>query len=310
MSVLIGDTAAETALDRTQFIGASEFGAVLGLDRYRSRIDVYNDKLGLTEAFAGNKHTQRGVRLEAIAAEYFTETTGRKVQRRNQAYVHPDYPFIVGHIDRKIVGEDGILEVKCPSRGAFYAMQKKGLPDSYIAQAHGYMGLSGYHKLTWLIFCADLWDAAIFEIEFDEKIYQSSINAVRDFWFEHIVPRNPPVEKGEEKERMEFERVGGDLIIRDDLQEDANMLIDAIKIKKDGDDLFEMAKERLLERIERVEGSYQAGSLRFYWKSQPGRHTLDKKRLQAENPQINLKDYEKQGADFQTFRTYVKHEGE
>jgi putative phage-type endonuclease len=296
--------------ERRQYIGASEFGAILGLDRYRSRLDVYNEKLGLTAGFAGNRHTERGIRLESIAADYFTETTGRKTSRRNAAYIHKDYPFIVGHIDRKIVGEDAILEIKCPSRGSFYAMQKTGLPDSYIVQAQGYLGLSGYRKLTWLVFCADLWDAAIFEIEFDEKIYLSAVNAVRDFWFEHIVPQNPPVEKAEEKERLEFERVGGDLIIREDegALEDANMLVDAIKIKQEGETLFELAKERLLERVERVEGSYQAGRLRFYWKSQPGRLTLDKKRLQAEHPELDLGSYEKQGKDFQTFRTYVQGE--
>src|SRR6185369_3739274 len=143
-------------------------------------------------------HTERGNRLEAIAADYFTETTGKELRRRSEAFVHPEHRFIVGHIDRKFVGERRIAEIKCPSVASFRRLQREGLPESYIVQANAYMGLSGYPSLTWIIFCADLWDAAIFPTEFDEGIYQASINAAVKLWYDHILTGIPPVPSPED----------------------------------------------------------------------------------------------------------------
>jgi putative phage-type endonuclease len=163
-------------IERRKYLGASEVAAVLGLDRYKTPLDVYNEKTGFSAPFEGNKHTERGNRLEAIAAEYYTEQTGVQLRRYNGAFVSEKYPFIVGHVDRIVVGEKRLVEIKCPSVAAFRRMQREGLPDSYQIQAQVYMHLGGFPKLTWVIFCADVWDAAIFDIEFDKAIAIAAID--------------------------------------------------------------------------------------------------------------------------------------
>jgi predicted phage-related endonuclease len=70
-----------SASDRQKYLGASEIAAVLGIDKWRTPLDIYNSKLGLIAPFEGNNHTERGNRLEAIAADYYTELTGRKLRR-------------------------------------------------------------------------------------------------------------------------------------------------------------------------------------------------------------------------------------
>ena len=57
-------------------IGASEVGAVLGLHPYQTPLDVYLDKRGLVEPFAGNAYTRWGLKFEALIAEAYTEEAG------------------------------------------------------------------------------------------------------------------------------------------------------------------------------------------------------------------------------------------
>jgi putative phage-type endonuclease len=181
-----------SAEDRRKFIGASEIAAILGLDRYKTILDIYNSKLGLVPAFEGNAHTLRGQRLEAVAADYYFELTGRKLRRYTRAYAHKEHSFIQGHIDRIVEGESSIAEIKCPSVAAYRKIQREGLPDSWQIQMQVYMGLSGHKSCVVIVFCADAWDLLHFEIEFDADIYQASIDAAERFWNCHVLTGIPP----------------------------------------------------------------------------------------------------------------------
>jgi len=292
--------------ERRSYIGASEIAAIMNLDRYKTPLDVYNEKLGLVTPFEGNNHTERGKKLEAIAAAEYTELTGHKLQRRTQTFSHPVHSFIVGHIDRVFVGHKRLAEIKCPSVAAFRKYQREGLPDSMIVQLQVYMGLTGYRNATWLIFCADAWDLAEFDIEFDETIFNAAINAAVKFWTECVLAERMPEIAEEDKSSIEFQKIGGDVTFRDDegFRGDMLALREAEQIIKDGEELKTLAKERVLDRIERTYGRYEGFGMRLYFAQQAGRKTFDKKRLAAEHPEIDLAAYDKQGAPFETFRTF------
>jgi putative phage-type endonuclease len=295
-----------TAEERQSYIGASDVAAILGLDRYRTALDVFNEKLGLTEPFLGNKHTERGNRLEAVAAEEYTAFTGIKLRRRNDAFVHPEHSFIQGHIDRMVVGEQRIVEIKAPSIAAYRSHQRNGLPDSYQIQAQTYMGLSGINKLTWVIFCADAWDFISFDVEFDPTLYATAISGAVDFWNNHILAGNPPIPSAMDKPAMEFEKIGGDVTKRSDeaFISAAADLLEADRILKDADELKKLAKAALVEAIEGKHGRYEGGGLRLYYSQQAGRKTFDHKKLAATNPSLDLEPYFKTGNPFDVFKTF------
>jgi putative phage-type endonuclease len=297
--------------ERRRYLGASEIAAVMGLDKWRTPLDVFQEKTGISQPFAGNKHTERGNRLEAIAAEMFTEITGRKLMRKTSGLEHPDYPFIRGHIDRIIVGEQAIAEIKCPSIAAYRKYQREGLPESMVIQMQIYLGLTGYKSGTWLIFCADAWDLATFEIEFDQAIYDAAVKAAVEFWkntANGIAPTPSTEEKGELK--LQIERIaaqgneGGLVVYRDDetFTARAQALSEAISLKRDAEELFEIAKKDILDAVENECGIYEGGGLRVYYTESAGRKTLDKKAVAAAG--IDLSPFEKQGSPFKTFKTY------
>lgn len=298
-----------SAEDRRKFIGASEIAALLGLDRYKTILDIYNSKLGLVAPFDGNNHTQRGQRLEAIAADYYTELTGRKLRRYTRAYAHKTHSFIQGHIDRIVEGEGTIAEIKCPSVAAYRKIQREGLPDSWQIQMQVYMGLSGHKNCVVIVFCADAWDMAHFELEFDDTIYHASIDAAERFWHCHVLTEVAPElpTSGAKKPEFELTKTDGTVTFRDDETFIAKSvsLIEAIQLVSDAEQLFEMAKKDYIEAVEDAPGIYECAGLRVHFNEREGRKTFDKKALAAKHPEIVLSDFEKVGKPYKEFRPYV-----
>ncbi len=294
-----------TAEERREYIGASEIAAIMCLDRYRTPLDVYNIKVGLSAPFEGNNHTERGNNLEAIAANYYTEKTGIKLRRHNEGFVDKEFPMVRGHLDRMVVGEKRLIEIKCPSVAAFRRLQRDGLPDSFIIQAQAYMRLSGVPRLTWVIFCADAWDAATFDIDYDADVAAVAFKAAADFWRDHIEPQIPPVETAaEQKVNFELAKIGGFATDRDDqaFVDAAARLREATDLAREAGELLESAKADVLAVIEGIPGIYQGGGLRLHYTEQAGRKSFDKKAAAADG--IDLSKYEKVGNPFPVFRPY------
>lgn len=294
--------------ERRKYLGASEVAAVLGLDRFKTPLDVYNEKTGFSIPFEGNNHTERGNALEAIAADYFTKQTGKQLRRRSEAFAHPAHSFIVGHVDRVIVGEKHLIEIKAPSIAAFRRMQREGLPESYVIQANVYMGLASMPKLTFVIFCADAWDAAIFTLDFDGEIYATAINAAFEFWTKHVLTQTPPAFDAPAAD-IEIAKQGGIMTVRDDegFIAKAQALKEASDLKRDAEELFEIAKKDLIDSFEGVPGCYQVpGLARIYYSQSAGRVSFDKKALKAAHPELDLSRFEKQGKGFFTLRSYFE----
>jgi putative phage-type endonuclease len=292
--------------ERRTYLGASEIAAAIGLDKYRTPLDLYREKVGEATPFEGNKHTLRGTRLEQIAAEYYTEITGLKLRRSTRDYIHPN-GFIRGHIDRIIEGQQKLAEIKCPSIAAYRKIQREGLPTSYLLQLQIYLGLSEYKKGVFIVFCADAFDIAHFEIDFDKEIYTSAIAGAVKFW-NNVVTRTPPAAEPSEKDAaVELTRIGGSVTFRDDesFLSKAQTLREATQLRKDGEELYELAKQEMLEEIEREPGCYEGGGVRIHYSQRSGRKTFNKKRLAADYPQIPLSNYEDVGSPYNEFRTYI-----
>ena len=74
---------------------------------------------------------------------------------------------------------------------------------------------------------------------------------------------------------------------------------------------MEMAKAKVAEIMTSEKASICEGSgLRFYSKPTKGRLTTDLKKLQADNPSVNLQDYQKRGNDFMTLRAFEIREAQ
>ena len=132
---------------RKNGIGGSDAGVLLGFNRYKGQFNVYVDKVTEhTEDLSENEKVYWGNVFEPIVAKEFARRTGKKVERVNAILRHPKYEYIIANIDRRVVGENAILE--CKTTGAFNEAEWKDeeIPESYICQCQHYMAVTGAEK--------------------------------------------------------------------------------------------------------------------------------------------------------------------
>ena len=183
------------ALRRKLGIGGSDAGAVLGFNPYKSAYELWAEKTGKIPEFEGNLTTEVGSYLEDFVAKLFEKETGKKVRRKNRILVNSEYPFAFGDIDRVVVGENAVLEIKTTNSFPVMKKVKNGeFPEQWYAQVVHYMAIGGFKKayLSVLINCREF---KIFELERDEAEICALMNEEREFW-ERVQRDEPPLADG------------------------------------------------------------------------------------------------------------------
>lgn len=274
-------------LERREYLGITDVAALLNKsDRGRTALDVYREKVGLAD-YTETPDSKRGKKLEAIAAEEWSEATGKTVVREPKALIHPRLGFLRGHLDFRVKETKRPLEIKCPRSSRFHRIKGEGLPASHIIQGQGYALLDEAPSIDWGIFCADVWVIIPFTLTTDKRLGLRIEDAADRFWNEHVLPMKPPKAVNDaDKENLELDKVGGELEIRDDMDylEAGRLLREAKRILDDGDELFELAKQRVLLAIANKIGKYQGGCLRLNYFETKGRTSFKKDRLIEAKP--------------------------
>lgn len=165
-------------------LGGSDMSAVLGVNQWRSPLDVWLDKTSDTVEEKESEPMYWGTILEDIVAQEFSKRTGYKVRNNNFTLQSEQYPYLLANIDREIVGLDAGLE--CKTANAFKAEEWQGdnVPDAYYIQCQHYMAVTG--KASWWIACLVGGNTFYYkEIKRDEEIIKAIIDTGLEFW--HLV---------------------------------------------------------------------------------------------------------------------------
>lgn len=108
---------------RREGIGGSDAPVVAGVDPWKSRLELYAEKLGLGVGDSGSEAAEWGLRLETAIAQAYQEETGREVTDEGQFTItyHPEHRFMRATLDRLVKDPKrgpGILQIK--TTGAHY----------------------------------------------------------------------------------------------------------------------------------------------------------------------------------------------
>ncbi|MCA9407026.1 MAG: YqaJ viral recombinase family protein, partial [Candidatus Omnitrophica bacterium] len=166
-----------------------------------SPYEVWRDKTGKTtpeekHAVAELEQVQLGTLLEPKIAEMYTIRTGRKVARVNQPIVNAKFPsFMRGNIDRRVVGQQSLLE--CKNVGYHMAQKAFGeagtdeVPEYQLIQVMYYLMLKEYPEgeLAALLGGNTF---RIFNILFDAELGELMRQAGEYFWTENVLKDIPP----------------------------------------------------------------------------------------------------------------------
>ena len=205
---------------RASRLTASAFGNALGFWR-GGRAELWEEKLGLSEPFAGNDATEWGTGREDEAVEAYKRLTGADVSHMLFRVLSPDEAelwlgaspdgLIAGAgTDAETVAEraenaprvPGVLEIKCPwNKGdPLNAVPYPTVPWYYVPQVQGLMAV--FDRPYCDVFCYTVRNgAAIYRVRRDAQYWTAMYKALSDFWWQHVVPGKHALAAGEDPER-------------------------------------------------------------------------------------------------------------
>jgi putative phage-type endonuclease len=178
---------------RHKFIGGSDAAAAIGINPYKTPVDLYFEKIGQAEPFNGNERTYWGNVLEQPVANRLAEETGFKLRRHGQTLIAANHPFMGCHLDFKVTGQPIVVEIKT---GGFFTRKDWGpsgsdeIPDQYLVQIHHQMICAGYDKALVGVLLGGQ-EFRHYEIGFDKDLAQIIVEKETEFW-QHVTTRTPP----------------------------------------------------------------------------------------------------------------------
>lgn len=270
-------------------IGGSDAAVIMGMNPYKSLYQLWLEKTGQAEPedLSDNQFVYWGTKNEANIAEWFTETTGKKVQRLGTLR-SKKHPFMLANVDRTVIGENAGLEIKTAGVSQYSKWKDDEIPDAYYCQCCHYMAVTG----------ADYWYIAVLlggnearwkRIERNEEDIKALIKAEMDFWYMVQTRTAPPVDGSLSCSQALASRYAESHEEEIMLPEEADTLIARIN----GDtEIMEKLKEQISlnqNRLKEMLGDAEAGrvgSFKVTWKSMAGRESLPLSKLKKANPSL------------------------
>jgi len=177
--------------ERMKGIGGSDAAKVLGVSRWGGPLSVYLEKKGLYTPDDPGEPAYWGTVLEDVVAREFEKRSGLRVQRQNKIFTHPDYPWMLANIDRRIVGKNKGLECKTASNFMGDEWEGDELPDSYYIQIQHYMAVMGWES-CWVACLIGGQRYVQKEVQRNSELINTIIEKEREFWEDHFLKDVPP----------------------------------------------------------------------------------------------------------------------
>ncbi len=194
---------------RNTGLGGSDAGTVLGVNPYKTPLQLYLEKRGELEAedISSKEAVHFGNILEDVVAAEYARRTGQRVERCTTMLRHPQHNWMLGNLDRLVWEGDKrpqykgqirtrkLLECKT-ALGRFVDKTMWGpdgtdeVPISYLAQCQHYMAVTDAEQCDLAVMMAGP-EFRIYHIHRDDELIGQMIEREGEFW-ERIQTGNAP----------------------------------------------------------------------------------------------------------------------
>lgn len=288
-------------LDRGQWlevrrggIGSSDAATAVGLNPYKSQLELWLEKTGRQPANDEQPDMDDprywGTLLEPYVAVAYQQKTGRKVRKLNAVLQHRTLPFMLANLDREVVGDPEVQILECKTAGEFGSrLWKEGVPEYVQLQVQHQLAVTGKHAAdVAVLLCGQ--DLQIYRIDRDDDIIARLVVLEARFW-ECVETDTPPAADGSESAARALRNLypGNDTSL--DFTGDVALcqVFDELAGLRSELDAQQQRAETLKQAIQQAMGDaskafFANGSL-TYRRAKDGT-SLDAKRLTAECPDI------------------------
>ncbi|MCE1003797.1 MULTISPECIES: YqaJ viral recombinase family nuclease [unclassified Pseudomonas] len=188
---------------RKQGIGSSDAAAAVGLNPYKSQLELWLEKTGrdasMPKADPQDEESPLywGNVLEPIVAWHYSKRSQHKVRRINAVLQHPDpaLPWMLANIDREVIGAPDVQILECKTAGINGArLWKEGVPEYVQLQVMHQLAVTGKQAADVAVLLGG-HQLEIHRIARDEALIARLIDLERLFW-DYVVSDTPPPADG------------------------------------------------------------------------------------------------------------------
>ena len=283
------------SVDRSKYIGGSDIGAILGLSRFKTPLEVWMEKTGKETKKADSLPLRFGSFAEDFVAREYSRATGFELTHDESIYIHPEHAFMSAHIDRFIleVGSSSptrILECKTAnpfSSGDWGEIGSDEVPMSYLCQCIWYMAITGIEKTDLAVLFGNS-DFRIYEVARDQGLEELVIAKATTFWNEYVLKDIPPPVQSEADCQTIFSKgdpaksieAGQDTL---ELTKRLHTLNSEIDVREEE---LSSIKQIIMSQMGEAELLTFKGRALASWKAPKPSFRLDSKALELEHPEI------------------------
>jgi putative phage-type endonuclease len=284
------------SVDRTKYIGGSDIGAILGLSKFRTPLEVWMEKTGKEVRQLDSLPLRFGTFAEEFVASEYARATGFELLHDESIYIHPTHPMMSAHVDRFILG-DGLsnpatrlLECKTANpfaRGEWGEPGTDQVPMSYLCQCIWYMAITGIEQCDLAVLFGNS-DFRIYEIARDLELEALVIERALNFWKEYVLKDIPPPAQTESDCQALFKKSDPSKTIEAN-PKTAELIRQLQSLSKQGDDVDEQIiqiKQHIMNEMKEAEVLSYQGNVIATWKAPKHSFRLDSKRLELEAKEI------------------------
>lgn len=294
--------------ERKTYIGGSDLGAILGINNFRTELDVYFEKTseGVAEDTAGEA-AYWGTVLEDVVAQEYAKRTGFKIEKPAGLIRHSEYPFIACNLDYWVIDDEGnrhILECKTANQMKVTCWGEEGtdqIPESYLYQVAYYAAITGASRVDVAVLIGGQ-DFRIYRYDKDEVKESQLIIAAKKFWNNHVLAEVPPKPRTQEDAAKLYPKANGlEVRANDTILDKVNNLQDLKArektISEEIKDLQLCIKDYMQES-EVLVG--EEGHCYATWKNNKGRKSVDQNKLKEQYSDI-YKECLKESSGYRIF---------
>jgi putative phage-type endonuclease len=301
--------------DRTKYIGGSDIGAILGLSKFRTPLDVWMEKTGKEVRKLDSLPLRFGSFAEEFVASEYARATGFELLHDESIYIHPTYPFMSAHIDRFVLGDairngmgntaSRLLECKTAnpfSRGEWGEPGTDQVPMSYLCQCIWYMAITGIEQCDLAVLFGNS-DFRIYEIARDLELEALVIEKALHFWNEYVLKDIPPPAQTEGDYQALFKKSDPSKTIEANPKTvELIRQLQTLSTKSgDVDTQITEIKQHIMNEMKEAEVLSYQGNVIATWKAPKLSFRLDSKRLEKEEKEV----YERYKMPVQSSRRLV-----
>lgn len=268
---------------RMHGIGGSDAPVIAGASPYKTAVELWQEKTGQIAPpnLDDVEVIQWGNLLEDVVADEFSRRTGLKLRRVNETLADRRDPFLMAHLDRRVVGERALVEIKTTR------YQDGDAPRAdHVLQVMHYMNVADLQR-GFIVYLVAGQRMVFFEIARDQEAIEQLVEAERTFW-QHVRDRTPPPAKSAFDLRLLFRNDSGGTVIADDGVREAVDRLAQIKAQvKALEAQAEVEEKQVLEALgENSTLIADTGEILATWKAAKPSRTFDRSRLETEHPEI------------------------